>query len=135
MFDIKQLHICGLDEMRPPRIRKEPYIDLYFKLSEKAPAQWCEIFNDATKSGEFSVKIDPKVGLFIDTWVRKPEEIPLALQRIQQGVAMSIDLYLQQIRDAQQAERDRAVTPEDIGEQGKLNQILAQLDFAIPSSE
>lgn len=37
MVGIKDLKIVGIDPDRPPRIRKEACIDIYFKLPEKAP--------------------------------------------------------------------------------------------------
>ena len=38
MEGISDLKIIGTDERRPPIIRKEPYIDVFFKLSHQAPA-------------------------------------------------------------------------------------------------
>lgn len=37
--------IIGIDETRPPKIRKEPYIDISFKLSHQAPIEWCKDLN------------------------------------------------------------------------------------------
>jgi len=42
---ISDLRITGIDERRPPMIRNVSYIDIYFKLSHKAPADWCKAFN------------------------------------------------------------------------------------------
>lgn len=135
MQDIQQLCIFGLDEMRPPRVRKEPYIDLHFKLSDKAPAAWCEVFNDTLKNAAFPAKIEPDDGLFIDTWVRKPEEVPAALERLKQGVKAATQTYLEKIREANRVALQTPDTPEETGEQGRLNQILAQLDFEPSQSE
>ena len=44
MKNINDLKITGIDNARPPRIRKEPYIDLVFTLSEKANKEWCHDF-------------------------------------------------------------------------------------------
>ena len=38
MEGISDIRISGMDENRPPRIGKEPYINLYFRLVHKAPA-------------------------------------------------------------------------------------------------
>ena len=70
MEGISDIRISGIDEMRPPRIRKEPYINLYFKLIHKAPKDWCEDFNHLVAKGDYPVKIEPNTGLFIETWVR-----------------------------------------------------------------
>ena len=49
MQNIMNIKIVGIDEKRPPLIRKEPYIDLFFQLSHKVPLDWCEDFNELTK--------------------------------------------------------------------------------------
>ena len=46
MEGISDIKICGIDETRPPMIKKEPYIDLNFKLIHKAPKDWCNDFKD-----------------------------------------------------------------------------------------
>jgi hypothetical protein len=46
MEGISDIRITGIDETRPPRIRKEPYIDLCFRLTHKAPVDWCHDFTD-----------------------------------------------------------------------------------------
>ncbi|MGB1556891.1 MAG: hypothetical protein ACPHCJ_03825 [Oceanococcaceae bacterium] len=132
MQDITQLHISGLDDSRPPRLRKEPYIDLYFTLSEKAPSAWCDLFNESLKRGGVPARVDPDAGQFIETWVRKPEEVPAALLRLKQGVKTTTETYLARLLAAREAERQRSKKPEDSGEQGRLNQILSELNFDQP---
>ena len=129
MQDIQSLHICGLDPERPARIRKEPYIDLYFKLSMKAPEAWCDAFNDSLKNASFPAKIKPKEGLFIDTWVRKPEDIPALFQRLKAGVATATQNHLKRIDEANRALRLATPTLQDSAEQRMLDQVLAELDF------
>ena len=58
MDNILDIRIIGIDEKRPPIIRKEPYIDLFFKLSCKPPLDWCEDFNVLAKDLVPPVKID-----------------------------------------------------------------------------
>ena len=69
MSDIKDIKVIGFDNDRPPRIRKEAYIDLYFQLSQKAPLDWCEDFNALGRRVNPSPKIDKNKGLHIETYV------------------------------------------------------------------
>ncbi len=128
MEGISDLKICGLDEMRPPRIRKEPYIDLYFQLSHKAPEDWCNDFNNLTKQLQPPAKIAPATGLFVETWVRKPEEIEPRLKLLQDIITDCSEKYIARIH-AQAAAQQVPGKSEDEGEQGRLNQIIAGLDF------
>ncbi len=127
---ISDIRICGIDERRPPRIRKEPYINLYFKLNHKAPADWCVAFNNLTARGKFTVKIEPDEGLYIETWVRKPEEIEDVLQRLKAVVTQCSDEYIQRIEAEARAAAQRGdSSAEDDSEQGRLNRIIAGLKF------
>ena len=45
MQGISDINIIGIDETRPPFIRKEPYIDIFFELSHQAPIDWCKDLN------------------------------------------------------------------------------------------
>lgn len=129
MEGISDIRISGIDEMRPPRIRKEPYINLYFKLIHKAPKDWCEDFNHLVAKREYPIKIEPSTGLFIETWVRKPEEIEKALDGLKKAVSQCNETYIARIL----AEANAAANTDDIqqagGEQGRLNQIIAGLNF------
>ena len=129
MEGISDIKISGIDEMRPPRIRKEPYINLFFKLIHKAPSDWCDHFNHLVAKREYPVKIDPAAGLFIETWVRKPDEIEPALEGLKKAVSQCNQDYIaRSLAEANGA----AATQEklgDTGEQGNLNRIVAGLDF------
>lgn len=131
MEGISDIYIAGVDENRPPALRKEPYIDLYFKLSHKAPEAWCKLFNDLVAKLEASPKIDPAQGLIISTWVRLPDDIPVHLAALQKKVAECTVQYIQKIELARQAEKSASA---DVGlaegPQGKLNKIIAALDFS-----
>jgi hypothetical protein len=131
MEDVKDIYIAGIDENRPPTIRKEPYIDLYFRLSRQAPEAWCKEFNDLTASMDSSPKVDPAKGLFINTWVRKPDDIPAHLQLLNAKVLECTERYLARIELARQAERRAgADVAASGGPQGLLNKIIAGLTFS-----
>ncbi len=129
MEGISDIRISGIDEMRPPRIRKEPYINLYFKLTHEAPKQWCEDYNRLVSKKTFPAKIDPQAGLFIDTWVRKPEEIEPAFEGLKEAVMICNDEYIARIRAESAAAANSGDKLEDEGEQGRLNRIIAGLNF------
>jgi len=65
---------------------KEPYINLFFKRLHQAPEKWCEDFNQLVAKGKYPARINPAAGLFIETWVRKPDEIEAALALLKQAV-------------------------------------------------
>jgi hypothetical protein len=128
MEGISDLKIIGIDEMRPPRIRKEPYINLFFKLAHEAPKEWCEDLNRLVAKGGYPAKIEPAKGLFIETWVRKPEEIQTALDELKQAVSTCNDAYIARIQAEARAAADVGDSSDE-GEQGRLNRIIASLNF------
>jgi hypothetical protein len=129
MEGISDIKICGIDTTRPPRIRKEPYINLYFKLSHKAPVQWCDDFNHLVARRQYSARISPADGLFIETWVRLPEEIPPVLKGLKEAVRTCNERYIARIQAEARAAAEKGGEPGDEGEQGRLNRIIAGLDF------
>lgn len=132
MQGISDIKIIGIDETRPPQIRKEPYINLYFKLIHKAPQDWCNDFNNLVAKGSFPVKIAPESGMIIETWVRKPEEIPLALDKLKKSVIACNEQYIARIAALARANAAKMGVgkSDDEGEQGRLNRIVAALDFS-----
>ena len=92
MEGISDIRITGIDERRPPRIRKEPYIDLCFRLAHKAPVDWCHDFTDHQSKVAFPSKIDIKECLYIETWVRSQDEIVGHLQTLKKAVTECRDL-------------------------------------------
>lgn len=135
MEGISDICIIGIDETRPPRIRKEPYIDIFFKLSHQAPADWCKDFNNLVSSSSSSAKIVEKEGLFIETWVRSPDDIIALLQYLKDTVMECTEKYIQRIElSAKNALQDNSLGNEVSGEQGRLNQIIASLEFSQPDS-
>lgn len=132
MEGISDIKIVGLDERRQPRVRKEPYIDLYFKLSHKAPSDWCQNFNDMLSKLGLTAKIKPAEGVFIETWVRKPDEIVAHLELLKKKVAECSLAYIENIRQQQaRGSEDSDVLQNETGEQGRLNKIIAGLIFEI----
>ena len=129
MEGISDIKISGIDEMRPPRIRKEPYINLFFKLIHKAPKGWCEQFNSLVARQEYPAKIDPAAGLFIETWVRKPDEIEPALAGLKKAVSQCNQEYIARILAEANSAADMQGNPNETGEQRKLNRIVAGLNF------
>jgi hypothetical protein len=129
--DISDIKIVGFDDKRPPRVRKEPYIDLFFKLSRQAPEDWCDDFNMLTAKLDPAIKIEKVEGLFIDTYVRDMSHIPEHLEKIKKKVATCNTQYLENLRQRALAEAGAidALSGEGSGEQGKLNRILSTLNF------
>jgi hypothetical protein len=130
MEDISDIRICGFDEKRPPTVTtKKPYIDLFFKLVHQAPKDWCEDFNSLTSKGKYSAKITPDIGLFIETWVRTPNEIEARLETLKNVVTTCTQEYIAKIEAKIKAAETAPEKPGDEGEQGKLNKIIAALNF------
>lgn len=131
MEGISDIRIAGIDERRPPRIRKEPYIDLCFRLAHKAPVDWCQDFVDHLSKADIPAKIDTDECLYIETWVRLPDEIVGHLQTLKKAVAECNARYIEKI---QASERDRdgdiEALASEAGPQGQLNRLIASLDFS-----
>ena len=128
MKSINDIKIVGIDELRPPYVRKEPYIDLYFKLSHQAPKTWCTQFNELVAKSTYSVKLDPKEGLFIETWVRQPDEIEMALSSLKEIVKNTTYNYIAKARakqDSNTVEQGAIVSKE----QAHLDSIISGLKF------
>lgn len=129
MEGISDIKITGFDSNRPPLIKKEPYIDLFFQLTHQAPKEWCDDFNQMVSKKKYSAKITPAKGLFIEAWVRKPEQIELLLKELKQVVETCSEQYIININKAISAASNTSSKPGDEGEQGRLNRIVAALDF------
>ena len=129
MEGISDIKISSIDEMRPPRILKEPYINLFFKLTHKAPKKWCDDFNHLVAKSEYPAKIEPATGLFIETWVRKPEEIERALEGLKRAVSTCKEEYIARIHAEANAAAEMGDALKESGEQVRLNKIIAGLNF------
>ena len=135
MEGISDIRIVGIDEKRPPIVRKEPYIDLFFKLSHQAPAEWCNVFNTLSARYPSKPKIKEKEGLYIEAWVKTPDEIAALLELLKANVAECTRVYIERIElIARNAGDANAALSKEAGEQGRLNRIIAALDFDGPET-
>ena len=130
MDSISDIKIVGIDEQRPPMVRKESYIDLFFKLSTKPPLDWCDDFNALAHKIDPAAKIDKTKGNVIETWVREMDLIPVHLEKIKKTVALCNQLYIEKVKKKQLAAalKDAAVVGMD-GQQNRLNEIVSSLKF------
>jgi hypothetical protein len=127
---ISDIKITGIDDKRPPRIKKAPYIDIIFKLSHQAPADWCKDFNDLLSKHPTSPKIKENEGLYIEAWVREPDEIVTLLNLLKTKVAECSKTYIDRIENlARNASNDNDSLSQEGGKQGYLNQVIASLEF------
>lgn len=130
MNDIRDLKITGIDSDRPPVVRKEPYIDLVFKLSDKAGREWCRDFNLLFERADYSVRIDIDEGLYIETWTRTMDEIPGHLEMLKAKVKECNQRCHERLLATAQAAKDKnSALAGEQGAQGRLNAIIAKLDF------
>jgi hypothetical protein len=124
------LKIVGIDEKRPPLIRKQPYIDIFFKLSHKAPREWCEIFNKLSKQLMPPARINKSDGVFIEAYVRDMNLLPEHLNKLKKKVIESNEQYSAVIRKRNEDLLSiNASVGNEGGEQGRLNTIVAGLSF------
>lgn len=130
MEGISDLKIVGIDERRPPMIRKQPYIDIFFKLSHQAPADWCTDFNNLLSKHPSTPKIDSREGLYIEGWVRTPDAVVEFLDQLKTTVTECTRLYIERIELAARNTGDQnSQLATETGEQGRLNKIIAGLEF------
>lgn len=130
MTTFKQIKIIGLDANRPPRVRKEAYIDLFYQLSEEAPEEWCEDFNGFGRHVAPLAKIDRGTRCFISTYVNDMDMIPEHLESLKQAVTDCNSRYMERIRQREiELAREAANLGALGGQQFKLNQIIARLEF------
>jgi len=128
---ISDIKIIGLDEQRPPIIGNKPYIDLFFKLSHKAPEDWCNDFNALLSKHPTKPRIIEKEGLFINAWVKSPDDIEQFLDQLKGKVTDCSKAYIKRIELSilNAAKSGASTSGEETGEQGRLNRIVAGLVF------
>ncbi len=118
-----------MDQERPPLLQTRPCIDLNFELNEAAPKAWCDEFMGGVGKQTFSVKIDPEIGLHVETWVRTPDQIPKSLENIKMLVERANEAYLKRLK----AESKVVVSDDDTvvitPEQLALDKVVSQLVF------
>ena len=127
---ISDVKIIGFDKDRPPQVRKEDYIDLFFHLSQQAPAEWCEDFNKLGHQLEPGVKINKVNGMIIETWIRDMNLIQEHLDKINEKINLCTEGFLQKIKQKELdiLAKNASVQGQD-GEQNKLNLIVASLNY------
>lgn len=130
MQDINDIQIIGIDEARPPLVRKEAYVDLYFQLSVKAPEDWCEDFNRLGHQITPPVKIKPNQGIFLETYVHDVDKIQQHLDKIKQKIKLCSEQYLEKERQKliDQAAKNAGVHGVS-AKQNALNKIIAGLNY------
>ena len=130
MEGISDIKIVGIDKKRPPRVRKAPYIDVFFMLSHQAPKDWCEDFNDLANKLTPPVKIDKVEGVYVEAWVRDMSGIPAHLGDIKKTVAACNKQYIERIlRMELDATTENGDSSGAGTEQLRLNAIVAALKF------
>ena len=130
MEGIESIRIEGIDENRPPSAKHEQYINLYFRLNEKAPEAWCSMFNDLMAKHYSKPKIVPADGLFIETWVKSIELIAPHLEELKAAVKVCTGKYIEKLEQDRQAGKMQAGDAvEDNSPQAKLNRIIETLNF------
>jgi hypothetical protein len=130
MSDIKEIRIVGFDKDRPPRVRKEAYIDLFFQLSQKAPLDWCEDFNALGRKANPSPKIDINKGVHIASYVNNMNQIAHHLVAVKALLQECNQQYQQKLDEkARILAASNASLQGQEGEQLKLNQIVDAISF------
>jgi hypothetical protein len=130
MSSFEEIIITGIDLDRPPQVRKESYIDLYYKISIKAPTDWSEDFNALGRQLSPAAKIGKTTADCIDTYANDMEKIPSQLNEIKQTVKDCNEQYMEKIKQKAMAlAASNAAQQGQGGEQDKLNQIIAALAF------
>ena len=131
MEGISDIRIVSVDSKRPPVLRKEPYIDVFYTLSHKVPKPWCEDFNALLAKQKFTASVRGDGGLYVESWVRTPDDIPASYDLIKKMIKQCNENYIAKImatRGKKDAEND--AQSKELGEQGRLNTIVASLDFS-----
>ena len=128
IFD--EIKIIGFDENRPPRMRKESYIDLFYQLSGDAPEEWCDDFAGFGRQLNPIAKIDKSTRGFINTYINDIEAIPEHFAQLKEAVAECNAQFRDKL---EQREIALAKDNENRLEQGdlqfRLNEIVASLEF------
>ena len=130
MTAFEEIRISGIDETRPPKVRKESYIDLHFMLSRQVPEDWCEDFNVFGRRINPAAKIDKNSCLTIDTYVNDMDRIPLQLTELKEAVTECNRQYLEKLRQRELAlAAEKTALEGEGGEQQRLNLIVSALEF------
>lgn len=130
MEGISDIRIEGIDENRPPSAKHAQYINLYFRLNHKVPEPWCSMFNDLMAKHPSKPKVLPTEGLYVETWVQKPEHIAPHLEQLKAAISNCSQLYIEKLeRDRQASSKQPGEKVEDNSPQARLNRIVEALNF------
>lgn len=132
MKGISDLKIVGIDETRPPTIRKEPYIDIFFKLSHQAPSDWCKDLNFlfSQQVSTSNSTITENEGDFIKTWVRTADEILNLVEALKSAISECTQQYIDRIQlAAQQSANSDSTQSNESSEQANLNRVLSSINY------
>lgn len=130
MIDINSIKVIGFDETRPPLVRKENYIDLFFKLSVEPPADWCDDFNGLGHQIQPPAKINPQAKTIISTYVHDMQLLQKHLDKIKEKVSLCNENYVEKIRQKALAlAAKQAETTGTNAKQNQLNEIVSRLIF------
>lgn len=130
MNSICDFKIIGIDSDRPPRMRKEAYIDLFFRLSDKVPTAWSEEFNALGRHLKPSPKININSCECIETYVNDMDSIAQHLEDVKEIVADCNSKFQAKLDEtARELAASKASLQGEDGEQHRLNEIIAALDF------
>lgn len=79
-------------------------------------------------------KIDEKEGLFINTWVRKPEEIVAQVELLKKKVQECNLAYIERIEQLTRSKNASNLSGTEVisSEQANLNSIISGLKFEVP---
>lgn len=125
---IDNLKIKGIDPDRPPNLDNNNYIDVIYELTQQAPKDWCLNFNNFFSKERHKTRIDPKQGLYIETWVHDMNEIPNELNLIKQKIKICNEIYIKKLHEDALL-RENAKTEKASTESRRLKNIIANLNF------
>lgn len=128
MGNIKDIKVKGLDLNRRPCFKHKNYIDINFELTQKAPRDWCADFNLLFSKDNHNAKINPDDGLFVETWVRKINDIPKELDLIKQLMVICNNNYIEQKRQEELAWQ-KSESNKTNNQSDDLEKILASLSY------
>lgn len=132
MDEFQDVKIIGLDKNRYPYLRKEPYIDLFFKLSQEPPKDWCDRFNSLTQNLNPIVKMDKKKNLFIETYVRDMNHIHEHLEKLKKIITNCNEQHKEKcLQQALDEKQNKQSEQNGGGEQVKLDAIIEKLNFSV----
>jgi hypothetical protein len=127
---ISDTKIIGIDKDRPPRVRKEAYIDLFFRLSNKVPKVWSEEFNALGRHMKPSPKININSGECIETYVNNMDAIAQHLNEVKEIVTECNKIIQAKMdEEARELAASKASLHGEEGEQHRLNEIITALNF------